>query len=164
MVDSGPNLEPVAGFADKWERAADGHSWIFHIRDGMKWSDGEPATSADACFSWELGVDAIKAEKSLGAGYLEPTMQDAGVTAVACPDPSTLVATTDDPSDRVLQIAHPDHPQAHLGQGDVQDDREGQVHAAARRHGPVSGDRLADRPVHPPPAQRELLGNTGLRR
>ena len=73
----------------------------------MKWSDGEPATSADACFSWQLGVDAIKAEKSLGAGYLEPTMQDAGVTAVSCPDPSTLVATTDDPSDRVLQIAIP---------------------------------------------------------
>ena len=32
------------GFADTWERAADGHSWTFHIRDGMKWSDGEPAT------------------------------------------------------------------------------------------------------------------------
>ena len=63
------------------------HSWIFHIRDGMKWSDGEPATSADACFSWQLGVDAIKAEKSLGAGYLEPTMQDAGVTAVDVPGP-----------------------------------------------------------------------------
>ena len=107
MVDAGPNLEPVGAFADKWERAADGHSWIFHIRDGMKWSDGEPATSADACFSWGLGVDAIKAEKSLGAGYLEPSMQDAGVTAVSCPDASTLVATTDDPSDRVLQIAIP---------------------------------------------------------
>ncbi len=104
LVDFGPNLEPVRAFADTWERAADGHSWTFHIRDGMKWSDGEPATSADACFSWQLGLDAIKAEKSLGAGYLEPTMQDAGVTAVACPDPSTLVVTTDDPSDRVLQI------------------------------------------------------------
>ena len=64
MVDSGPSLEPVPGFADKWERAADGHSWTFHIRDGMKWSDGEPATSADACFSWQLGVDAIKNEAS----------------------------------------------------------------------------------------------------
>ncbi len=107
MVDSGPNLEPVPGFADSWERSADGHSWTFHIRDGMKWSDGEPATSEDACFSWQLGVDAIAAEVSLGAGYLEPTMSDAGVTKVECPDPSTLIATTDDPSDRVLQIALP---------------------------------------------------------
>jgi peptide/nickel transport system substrate-binding protein len=107
LTDSGPNLEPVPGYADSWERAADGHSWTFHIRDGMKWSDGEPATSADACFSWQLGVDAIKAEASLGAGYLEPTMSDAAVTAVDCPDASTMVVTTDDPSDRVLQVALP---------------------------------------------------------
>ena len=40
LVDFGPNLEPVPGFADKWERAADGKSWTFHIREGMKWSDG----------------------------------------------------------------------------------------------------------------------------
>ncbi len=107
MTDSGPNLEPVPGFAESWERAADGKSWTFHIRPGMKWSDGEPATAEDACFSWQLGVDAIKNEGSLGAGYLEPSMKDAKVTAVSCPDANTLVATTDDPSDRVLQIALP---------------------------------------------------------
>ena len=107
MVDSGPNLEPVPGFADTWQRAADGHSWTFHIRDGMKWSDGQPATSADACFSWQLGVDALANKTSLGAGYLEPSMSDAGVTKVTCPDASTLVATTDDASNRVLQISLP---------------------------------------------------------
>src|SRR6188474_2212289 len=73
LVDSGPNLEPVPGFAESWERAADGHSWTFKIREGMKWSDGEPATAEDACFSWQLGVDALANEESLGAGYLEPT-------------------------------------------------------------------------------------------
>ena len=57
LVDFGPNLEPVPGFADSWTRAADGKSWTFHIRTGMKWSDGQPATSADACFSWGLAVD-----------------------------------------------------------------------------------------------------------
>ena len=59
MVDFGPDLEPVPGFADSWERAADGKSWTFHIREGMKWSDGTPATAQDACFSWQLAVDAI---------------------------------------------------------------------------------------------------------
>ncbi len=107
MVDSGPDLEPVPGYADRWERAADGKSWSFHVRDGMQWSDGTPATSADACFSWQLGVDAIANEVSLGTGYLDPTMVDAGVTAVSCPDASTVVVTTDDASDRVLQIAIP---------------------------------------------------------
>ena len=48
LVDLGPNLEPYPAFADKWERSADGKSWKFHIRTGMKWSDGQPADSADA--------------------------------------------------------------------------------------------------------------------
>jgi peptide/nickel transport system substrate-binding protein len=107
MVDSGLNLEPVPGFAESWSRNADGHGWTFKIREGMKWSDGQPATAEDACFSWQLGVDALAAEESLGAGYLEPSMSDAGVTKVECPDATTLIATTDDASDRVLQIALP---------------------------------------------------------
>jgi ABC-type transport system substrate-binding protein len=107
MTDSGLDLKPVPGFAESWERNADGHGWTFKIREGMKWSDGEPATAEDACFSWQLGVDALAAEESLGAGYLEPTMSDAGVTKVECPDATTLIATTDDASDRVLQIALP---------------------------------------------------------
>jgi peptide/nickel transport system substrate-binding protein len=109
LVGFGKDLEPVPGFADKWERAADGHSWTFHIRDGMKWSDGEAATSADACFSWQLGIDAIAAggAGSLGAGYLDPGLDDAKVTKVTCPDASTMVATTDDASDRILQTYMP---------------------------------------------------------
>ena len=79
LVDFGPNLEPIAGFADKWERAADGKSWTFHIRDGhevvRRHSRPRPT---DACFSWQLGLDAIKDETSLGSGYLEPDIEDAG--------------------------------------------------------------------------------------
>jgi ABC-type dipeptide transport system, periplasmic component len=109
LVDFGPDLEPIPGFADTWERAADGHSWTFHIRDGMKWSDGQPATSADACFSWQLALDAIKngGAGSLGAGYLDPGLDDAAVTKVECPDASTMIATTDDSSDRILQTYLP---------------------------------------------------------
>ena len=77
LVDFGPNLEPVPGFADSWTRAADGKSWTFHIRTGMKWSDGQPATSADACFSWGLAVAAIKDGANIGAGYLDPSLKDA---------------------------------------------------------------------------------------
>jgi peptide/nickel transport system substrate-binding protein len=107
LVDFGPNLEPVPGFADSWTRAADGKSWTFHIRTGMKWSDGQPATSADACFSWGLAVAAIKDGANIGAGYLDPSLKDAGVTKVSCPDDQTMIATTTDPSDRVLQVYLP---------------------------------------------------------
>ena len=103
LVDFGPNLEPIPGFADKWERAADGKSWTFHIRTGMKWSDGEPATAEDACYSWGLAVAAIADGSNIGAGYLDPNLKDAGVTKVECPDDQTMIAYTTDASDRVLQ-------------------------------------------------------------
>jgi peptide/nickel transport system substrate-binding protein len=113
LVDFGPDLEPVPGFADSWERAADGKSWTFHIRDGMKWSDGEPATAADACFSWQLAIDAIAdgGAGSLGAGYLDPGLDDAKVTKVECPDANTMIATTDDASERILETYLPIVPQ-----------------------------------------------------
>jgi peptide/nickel transport system substrate-binding protein len=103
LVDFGPDLEPIPGFADKWERAADGKSWKFHIRTGMKWSDGTPATAQDACYSWGLAVAAIKADANIGAGYLDPGLKDAGVTKVECPDDQTMIAHTPDASDRILQ-------------------------------------------------------------
>jgi peptide/nickel transport system substrate-binding protein len=111
LVDFGPDLEPIPGFADSWERAADGKSWTFHIRDGMTWSDGTPATAEDACFSWQLALDAINDPDggvgSLGAGYLDPGLDDAKVTSIECPDASTMIATTDDGSDRILQTYLP---------------------------------------------------------
>ena len=64
-------------------------------------------------------------------------MSDAGVTKVDCPD------ADDDGRHHRRRVGPrpagrpPDHPQAHLGQGDVQDDRQGQVRRPARRHRPV---------------------------
>lgn len=107
LVQFGPDIEPSPGFADSWKRAADGHSWTFHIRQGMKWSDGQPATAADACFSFQLDLDAVKAGKSVGIGYIDPNIKDAGVTKVECPDDQTMILTTDDPSDRILQTYVP---------------------------------------------------------
>ena len=105
MVDFGPNLEPVPGYAESWDRAPD--KVTFHIRPGMKWSDGQPATSDDACFSWQLALDAAKDESNVGIGYIDVGLTDAGVTKVECPDPATLVASTTDQSDRIYQVYLP---------------------------------------------------------
>jgi ABC-type transport system substrate-binding protein len=45
LLNFDKDAKPGPGFADSWER--DAEKVTFHIRDGMKWSDGEPATSAD---------------------------------------------------------------------------------------------------------------------
>jgi ABC-type transport system substrate-binding protein len=41
------------GVAERWELAKDGLSWIFHIRKGMKWHNGDPVTAHDVKFSIE---------------------------------------------------------------------------------------------------------------
>ena len=114
MVEFDKDTHPAPGFADTWERSAD--RVTFHIRDGMKWSDGKPATSDDACFSWGLGMDAVAAETDLG--YLSAGLSDAGITKIECPDASTLIAYTTDQSERIFQIYMPILPKHVWGKFD----------------------------------------------
>jgi len=116
MVGFDNDAKPAPGFAESWDRAPD--KVTFHIRPGMTWSDGKPATADDACFSWQVALDAIKADSNIGLGYLDSGLKDAGVTKVECPDATTLVASTTDQSDRVLQVYLPIIPKHIYGKDD----------------------------------------------
>jgi peptide/nickel transport system substrate-binding protein len=108
LVNFGPDLEPVPGFAESWSQSEDGLTWTFKMREGMQWSDGEPATAEDARWTLQLILDAIASEDGfLGAGYLDPYVSNAGVTEVAAPDATTLVVTTDRPNDQILKMYVP---------------------------------------------------------
>ncbi len=41
------------GLAESYEWSEDGMTFTLHMREGLKWSDGEPYTSADWKFMWE---------------------------------------------------------------------------------------------------------------
>jgi peptide/nickel transport system substrate-binding protein len=109
LVDFDKDARPAPGFADSWERSPD--RVTFKIGSGRKWSDGEPATSADVCFSWGLAIAAHKDDSYVGSGYLDPGLTDAGVTKIECPDPNTFIAYTTDQSDRIFQTYMPIIPQ-----------------------------------------------------
>ena len=102
LVGWGPDLQPAPGFAQSWTRSADGNTWTFKIRPGMKWSDGEPATAEDARWTMQFQLDALKKDGSVGDGYLDVYPQAAGVTSVSAPDPTTLVVTTNLPNSLIL--------------------------------------------------------------
>lgn len=116
LTEFDKDTNPAEGFADSWERFPDRVE--FHIRDGMQWSDGEPATAEDACYSWGLAMDAIAAETDLG--YLSSGLSDAAITKVECPDASTLIAYTTDQSDRIFQIYMPILPEHIWGEFDYE--------------------------------------------
>ncbi|MEJ0091299.1 MAG: ABC transporter substrate-binding protein [Limisphaerales bacterium] len=42
----GPSL------AESWTNLPDGKTWIFKLRKGLRWSDGEPITADDVVFTW----------------------------------------------------------------------------------------------------------------
>jgi peptide/nickel transport system substrate-binding protein len=116
LTDFDKDAKPAPGFAESWTRDAD--KVTFKIRPGMSWSDGQPADSADVCFTWGLAMAAIKDDTNVGAGYLDPNIKDAGVTKIECPDATSFVAYTTDESDRIYQVYVPILPKHIFGQDD----------------------------------------------
>jgi peptide/nickel transport system substrate-binding protein len=107
LVGFGQDLEPVPGFAESWEQSTDGLTWTFHIREGMEWSDGQPATAEDARWTYQLVLDGLETENGyLGEGYLDGYLTNAGVTAVEA-DGNDLIVTTEFANTLLLQAYVP---------------------------------------------------------
>ncbi len=45
--------EVLPNIAESWDISEDASAYTFHLREGMKWSDGEPFTADDIVFWWE---------------------------------------------------------------------------------------------------------------
>jgi oligopeptide transport system substrate-binding protein len=52
LATEGPDGAIVPGVAERWEAAADGRLYTFHLRADARWSSGEPVTAADFVESW----------------------------------------------------------------------------------------------------------------
>ena len=155
---AGPGLRRVL------DPSADGLTWTFKIRPGMKWSDGQPATSEDARWTMQYVLDATTAGRTLGLGYLDPYQTAAGVTAVTAPDPRPLVVTTNLEQPAPAQSYIPILPKHIWSKLDPKTASSTLPEPGAdRRHRPVPGRRVQAGPVRPAPAQPELLGPAGRR-
>ena len=53
--------KPVYAMADSHEVSADGLVYTFHIRDGVKWSDGKAITAFDFEYAWNRNTDPATA-------------------------------------------------------------------------------------------------------
>ena len=77
----------VPNVAESWEVSADATSYTFKLREGLKWSDGMPFTSADILFWWER-VETNTAINSNGPRGI--FVVDGEHAAVAAPDDYTI--------------------------------------------------------------------------
>jgi oligopeptide transport system substrate-binding protein len=90
--------QAVPAAAKSWEVSADGLTWTFHLRDGLRWSNGERLTADDFVQSWQrmlspgLGAEyanllfPIKNAEAFNQG----TTVDSGVLGLSAPDATTV--------------------------------------------------------------------------
>ena len=107
LVRYDTELERMPCLAETWEVSDDQLTWTFHLAEGVKWHDGEPFTSADVKFSYELFTAQ---EAYMYAGYNE------GIVDISCPDDFTVVMTTEAPKANMLMNTSPIVPK-HIWEG-----------------------------------------------
>ena len=95
IVDQDNKLVP--GQAEKYEISEDGLVYTFHLRDGLKWSDGSDLKASDFVFAWKRLADpevaAPYGADMLGyvKGYAEAAAGDSEALSVSAPDDKTFV-------------------------------------------------------------------------
>jgi ABC-type transport system substrate-binding protein len=52
LIASSSKAELIPGIASKWDISADGKTWTFTIRDGVKWHNGQTLTAEDINFTF----------------------------------------------------------------------------------------------------------------
>ena len=100
-VDQDGKLAP--GQAETWETSEDGLTWTFHLRDGLKWSDGSDLTANDFVYSWKRVCDPAVAAPyaetvlSMVEGFDEAMSGNLDALQVAAADDNTFVVTLNSP-------------------------------------------------------------------
>jgi oligopeptide transport system substrate-binding protein len=59
LITLGHEMEVLPDIAASWEVENGGLKYIFHLRDDVVWSDGEPVTAADFEYAWKRVLDPV---------------------------------------------------------------------------------------------------------
>ena len=57
LVERWPEATIVPSLAERWEIADDGLRYVFHLREGLAWSDGTPLTAHDVVYGVKRNLD-----------------------------------------------------------------------------------------------------------
>ncbi len=83
--------------AESWDTSEDGLTWTYHLRPGLKWSDGQPLTSADVVYTFNRIING-KYEQTNYGNYV------AAITSVKATDDTTVVFTVKKPTPVMLHL------------------------------------------------------------
>lgn len=111
LVSLDENRDVVPGVAESWDMSEDGLVYTFHLREGLKWSDGQPLTAQDFVYSWVRVLNPDTASTyswfvemflANSTEYIEGKVgpEEVGVSA---PDDKTVVVKLKMPASYFLQ-------------------------------------------------------------
>jgi len=112
LVETDDKLNVKAQLAQSWDISPDHLTYTFHLRSGLKFSDGTPLTSTDVAYSIDRALQPatqsstapyylryVKDADKLGAGKIKTLIGDSIMT----PDPGTVVIVASSPIAFFLQ-------------------------------------------------------------
>lgn len=63
LVEVGENEKILPALAESWDVSEDGLTYTFHLRDGIRWSNGTPITANDFVYGWRRLADPATASE-----------------------------------------------------------------------------------------------------
>ncbi len=121
--------------ATEWTVSEDDLTWTFKLQEGVSWHDGEPFTSADVKYTYELMMNS-------GLGYMYSAYLT-GITDIECPDDNTVVITTDAPKANMLMNTTPIIPE-HIWSGVAEEELESYANDQPVGTGPYKFDSTGE--------------------
>ena len=76
LVEAWPERTIVPSLAERWEIADDGLRYVFHLREGLEWSDGTPLTAHDVEFGIKRVLDPARPGSSVAIYFVLENGQD----------------------------------------------------------------------------------------
>ena len=135
LVRLDENYETTPCLAKDWSVSEDNLTWTFNLKEGVKWHDGEPFTSADVKYTYDLMMKT-------GLGYMYNSYLT-GIVDIQCPDDMTVVITTDAPKANMLMNTTPILPE-HILSGVKEEELEAWANETPIGTGPFKFDSKGD--------------------
>lgn len=122
LVDLDAQGQVVPGAAEKWEISDDGLTYTFHLRDGLKWSNGDklvaqdfvnavirtitPDTASEKNYIFSSTISVVGAAEFMDTENKDPASKDPKNLGISAPDDRTVVLKLTKPAPYTLLLMY----------------------------------------------------------